>query len=151
MRTFITQSNALNIYYERFKESSRTFLWGQNCLDFVFVGRGLVPEVEEVGYLGSHMGQETDHAYMFLDMNKKQLFQGIFNHSIVIHVKEFLSAQVGSDLLSRQAYGGVETSSGWFQINNSVSIGGLWTAGFLSSGDTLVINLQELPVRRTQP
>ena len=54
-------------------------------------------------------------------------------------VKEFLSARLGQDLL--EWYAGVQTTSGWFQINNNVSIDDLWTDGFLFSGVTETFEL----------
>ena len=63
------------------------------CLNFAFIDQGLEPAVEALRYLGSHMGAENDHANMFLDINEDRLFQGIFNHPIMIHSQELLLVQ----------------------------------------------------------
>ena len=67
----------MGIFYKKFKESPRTFMWGVKQLDYILIDPGLIPAVESIGYLGTHKGSDTDHVYAFMDLNNRITHQGL--------------------------------------------------------------------------
>lgn len=92
-KDFLTKSNLADVFFERFQDSPRTYLYSDNRLDYILVDKALLPAVQRVGYLGTHEGADTDHVYSFLDMDEKTLFGVTLNRPISVHSREFLLSQ----------------------------------------------------------
>ena len=93
LRKFISEANLVDHYYEKFKDSPRTFIRGSKRLDYHLFDPGVVSSILRIGYLGTHEGADTDHVYGYCDFDSKKLFQGVINRPITLHSRDFLLAQ----------------------------------------------------------
>jgi hypothetical protein len=67
---FITNSNLVNPFYEKFATSPRTFLYGLKRLDYIFMDPALTLSIWNIGYLCTHMGADSDHCLAYVDLDK---------------------------------------------------------------------------------
>jgi hypothetical protein len=93
LHEFIKSRNVAYIYYNMFKESPRTFMWGTKRLDYILIDPSLIPAVESIGYLGTHEGSDTDHVYAFMDLNVNIIHQDIVHRPITTKSREFTLTQ----------------------------------------------------------
>ena len=93
LQEFIETTNLVDIFYKKFKESPRTFMWGVKQLEYILIDPSLIPTVESIGYLGTHEGSDTDHVYMFMDLNDRITHQGILYHPITSKLRDFMITQ----------------------------------------------------------
>ena len=93
LATFITNSNLSDPFYEKFTTSPRTFLYGSKRLDYIFMDPALILSIRNIGYLGTHMGADSDHCLAYVDFDEKQLFAGLINRPVPHHSCEILIAQ----------------------------------------------------------
>ncbi len=93
LHKFIKSTNLADIFYDRFKESPRTFMWGMKRLDYILIDPSLIPVVESIGYLGTHKGSDTNHVYTFMDLNDNITHQVIVHRPITTKSREFTLTQ----------------------------------------------------------
>jgi hypothetical protein len=53
LHKLIESTNLADIFYDKFKESPRTFMWGTKRLDYILIDPSLIPAAESIGYLGT--------------------------------------------------------------------------------------------------
>jgi hypothetical protein len=53
----------------------------------------LTTAIKSIGYLGTHMGADSDHSMAFVDFDEAQLFQGIINRPVPFHLRDILFSQ----------------------------------------------------------
>ena len=92
LRKFISEANLVDYYYEKFRDLPRTFIRGSKRLDYHLFDPGVVSSILRIGYLGTHVGADTDHVYGYCDLDSKKLFQGVINRPITLHSRDFLLA-----------------------------------------------------------
>ena len=52
---------------------------GKKRLRRILFDPALVGAIERIGYLGTHKGQFSDHAYAYVDFNEKRFLRGTIN------------------------------------------------------------------------
>ena len=79
LRKFIEDAHLVDHFHEKFPELTRTYTKGKKRLDWILFDEALVGAIEQIGYLGTHEGQFSDHVYAYVNFNEKQLFRGTIN------------------------------------------------------------------------
>lgn len=92
-KDFLNNTNMVDVFHERFHTSPRTYLYSDNCLDYILMDKALLPAVKRMGHCGTHVGADTDHTYAFVDLDENTLFGGTLNRPISAHSREFLLSQ----------------------------------------------------------
>jgi hypothetical protein len=98
LRKFIERTQLADPYYEKFKESPRTFTRGPWRLDYILIDPSLLASVKRVGYLGSHEGNFSDHCLAYIDFDCQMLFRGQVNRPVEIGSREFMLEQTDKKL-----------------------------------------------------
>ena len=80
-------------FHEKLPEPTQTYTRGKKRLNRILFGPALVGAIERIGYLGTYEGKFSDHAYAYIDFNKKRLFGRVINQPVDIHSREFLIEQ----------------------------------------------------------
>ncbi len=70
---FIEITKLADMFYIKFKESPKPYMWGTKRLDYILIDPGLIPAVESIGYLGTHKGSNTNHVYVGYQTDKLTL------------------------------------------------------------------------------
>ena len=93
LANFITNSHLIDPFYDKFNSCPRTYLYGSKRIDYILIDPALSLSTRSVGYLGTHMGADSDHCMAFIDFDERQLFNGIINRPVPHHSREILIAQ----------------------------------------------------------
>ncbi len=93
MQEFIQKTNLIDAYHQKFHDSPRTYMWGTKRLNYILVDPALTQAIEQIGYLGTHEGAETDHVYAYMDLKDKVANQGFIHRPITTKSRDFLLAQ----------------------------------------------------------
>jgi hypothetical protein len=93
LANFITNSHLIDPFYDKFNSCPRTYLYGSKRIDYILIDPALSLSIRSVGYLGTHMGADSDHCMAFIDFDERQLFNGIINRPVPHHSREILIAQ----------------------------------------------------------
>ena len=76
-RDFLRKSNLVDAFYEKFRESPRTYMYSKNRLDYILVDRALCSAITAIGYCGTHSGAHSDPVYAYMDMDEERLLGGL--------------------------------------------------------------------------
>jgi hypothetical protein len=68
-----------------------TYLCGVTRLDFALISRDLLPSVTACGYLPFHSNFRSDHHFLFLDFDTRQLFGSMTSSLAPSIYREFMS------------------------------------------------------------
>jgi hypothetical protein len=98
LRKFIECTQLADPYYEKFRESPQTFIRGPWRLDYILIDPSLLDSVKQVGYLGSHEGNFSDHCLAYIDFDSQMLFRGQVNRPVEIGSREFMLEQTDKKL-----------------------------------------------------
>ena len=93
LETFIDRAGLCDPFYDRFKISPATFIYGKRRLDYIFIDPALSHAVLRIGYLGTHAGVHSDHVMAVMDVDETLLFNGLLNRPPPRHSREILIEQ----------------------------------------------------------
>jgi hypothetical protein len=93
LATFIHNTHLQDPFYEKFNMTPRTYLHGTKRIDYILVNPVLAPSIKSIGYLGTHMGADSDHVMAFVDFDEAQLFHGIINRPVMFQARDILISQ----------------------------------------------------------
>ncbi|KAL7524524.1 hypothetical protein ACHAWF_002609, partial [Thalassiosira exigua] len=90
---FLEEANLKDPYYDKFPGQIRTYLYGNQRLDYIWMDEVYVPAIKAIGYLETHQGALADHPAAYVDFYEDRLFQGVMNRPIPMHSREFIIEQ----------------------------------------------------------
>ena len=90
---FIHTTYLQDPFYEKFNMTPRTYLHGTKQIDYILVDPILTPSIKSIGYLGTHMGADSDHVMAFVDFDEAQLFHGVVNRPVMFQARDILISQ----------------------------------------------------------
>jgi hypothetical protein len=93
LAAFIQNTHLLDPFYKKFNISPRTYIYGTKWIDYILIDPALTPSIKSIGYLGTHMGADSDHVMAFVDFDESQLFQGIINCPVMFQARDILISQ----------------------------------------------------------
>lgn len=93
LRDFITTNNLCDPFYDKFKISPPTYVYGSKRIDYILIDPALSGSITRIGYLGTHEGAHSDHVMAVMDMSEQTLFAGLINRPPPRHSREILIAQ----------------------------------------------------------
>jgi hypothetical protein len=59
----------------------------------MFFDEALLPAIKRIGTLGLHEALVSDHVMLYVDLDEKELFQGLINRPVRVPSREFILAQ----------------------------------------------------------
>ena len=90
---FILNTHLIDPFYDKFQTSPRTYLYGTKRIDYILTDPSISLSIRNIGYLGSHMGADSDHSLAYMDLDERQLFQGLINRPVPYHSRELQFTQ----------------------------------------------------------
>ncbi len=66
LSNFIIQSHLTDPVYNKFQSSPQTLLYGSKWINYIFVVPALSTSIHHRGYLGTHMGADSDHCLAYI-------------------------------------------------------------------------------------
>ncbi|NCG03282.1 MAG: hypothetical protein GWP22_07470, partial [Actinomycetales bacterium] len=94
LKLFMDRCGMVDPFYNKFKESPRTYLHSNNRLDFWFMDPVAAHAILRIGYIRTHEGAaSSDHVLGWVDFDENTLFQGVINRPVALHSREFLIEQ----------------------------------------------------------
>ena len=99
LKDFMTSTQLIDPFFEKFKSAPRTYVESNNRLDYIMIDPALLPAVRRIGYLSNTEANMSDHVLAYIDFNEKALFKGIINRPTEIHCREFIIEQTDKQLL----------------------------------------------------
>ncbi len=85
---FLCNTQLQDPFYDKFQSSPRTFVYGKNRLDYIFIDALCTPAIKRTGYLGTHQGAPSDHCLAYIDLDEQLLFHGLLNRPVPHHSRE---------------------------------------------------------------
>ncbi|KAL7526947.1 hypothetical protein ACHAWF_001979 [Thalassiosira exigua] len=93
LRQLLIDANLADPYKDKFGGRTRTYLYGSNRLDYIFIDPALSGAMKRVGYFGIHEGPNSEDVVAYIDFIDEILFRGLINRPVDVHSREFLMAQ----------------------------------------------------------
>ena len=90
---FLIDSHLVDPFYDKFNSSPRTYLHGTKRIDYIFTDPAISHSLQRIGYLGTHMGADSDHCLAYIDIDENKLFQGLINRPVPHHSRELQFSQ----------------------------------------------------------
>ena len=90
LRKFIEDAHLVDHFNGKMPEPNWTYTRDRKRLERILFDSALVGAIEQIGYLGTHEDQFSDHLYAYVDFNEKRLSRGTINCPVGIHSQEFL-------------------------------------------------------------
>jgi exonuclease III len=82
LQSFLQETQLQDPLYERFHNdglTALTYARGTSRIDYMFFDEALLPAIKRIGTLGLHEALVSDHVMLYVDLDKKELFQGLIN------------------------------------------------------------------------
>jgi hypothetical protein len=95
LKAFLSETQLRDPLYDKFNRSglmSSTYARGSKRIDYMFFDTALLPAIKRIGTLGLHEAMVSDHIMLYVDLDEKELFQGIINRPVRIPCREFILA-----------------------------------------------------------
>ena len=96
LRAFLRETQLQDPLYDRFKNAgltASTYARGSRRIDYIFFDPALLPAIRRIGTLGLHEALVSDHVMLYVDLDEKELFQGLVNRPVRIPCREFILSQ----------------------------------------------------------
>ncbi|KAL7502579.1 hypothetical protein ACHAXN_000520, partial [Cyclotella atomus] len=96
LKTFLQETQLQDPLYERFHKeglTASTYARGSSRIDYMFFDEALVQSIRRIGTLGLHEAIVSDHVMLYVDLDEKELFQGLINRPVRVPSREFILAQ----------------------------------------------------------
>lgn len=96
LRSFLRKTQLQDPLYQRFHKdglTASTYARGLSRIDYMFFDEALLPAICRIGTLGLHEAIISDHVMLYVNLDEKELFQGLINRPVRVPSREFILAQ----------------------------------------------------------